>query len=131
VAISARVESELGELEPEDAAALRAELGVAESGLERVTRAAFELLDQIASSPQARPSPPSHGICAAVSRPGTRPARSTPTSSAASSAPKSSTGASSSTAAATRRARERGVLRLEGRDYPMRDGDVLTVKFTP
>ena len=28
-------------------------------------------------------------------------------------------------------ARERGVLRLEGRDYVMRDGDVLTVKFTP
>jgi ribosome-binding ATPase YchF (GTP1/OBG family) len=30
-----------------------------------------------------------------------------------------------------RRARERGTLRLEGRDYVMRDGDVITVKFTP
>ena len=28
-------------------------------------------------------------------------------------------------------ARGRGVLRLEGRDYEMRDGDVITVKFTP
>ena len=28
-------------------------------------------------------------------------------------------------------ARERGTLRLEGRDYVMQDGDVLTVKFTP
>ena len=28
-------------------------------------------------------------------------------------------------------ARDRGVLRLEGRDYAMRDGDVITVKFTP
>ena len=28
-------------------------------------------------------------------------------------------------------ARERGDLRLEGRDYVMRDGDVITVKFTP
>ena len=28
-------------------------------------------------------------------------------------------------------ARDRGTLRLEGRDYPMRDGDVITVKFTP
>ncbi|MDQ4130851.1 MAG: DUF933 domain-containing protein, partial [Actinomycetota bacterium] len=27
-------------------------------------------------------------------------------------------------------ARERGLLRLEGRDYEMRDGDVLTVRFT-
>ena len=28
-------------------------------------------------------------------------------------------------------ARDRGTLRLEGRDYAMTDGDVLTVKFTP
>ena len=28
-------------------------------------------------------------------------------------------------------ARDRGTLRLEGRDYKMRDGDVITVKFTP
>ena len=28
-------------------------------------------------------------------------------------------------------ARDRGTLRLEGRDYVMTDGDVLTVKFTP
>jgi len=29
------------------------------------------------------------------------------------------------------KARERGTLRLEGRDYAMRDGDVITVRFTP
>ncbi len=28
-------------------------------------------------------------------------------------------------------ARDRGTLRLEGRDYAMSDGDVITVKFTP
>ena len=28
-------------------------------------------------------------------------------------------------------ARDRGTLRLEGRDYVMDDGDVITVKFTP
>ncbi len=28
-------------------------------------------------------------------------------------------------------ARERGTLRVEGRDYLMRDGDVMTVRFTP
>jgi hypothetical protein len=29
------------------------------------------------------------------------------------------------------RARDKGVLRLEGRDYAVTDGDVITVKFTP
>ncbi len=28
-------------------------------------------------------------------------------------------------------ARDRGTLRLEGRDYVVTDGDVITVKFTP
>ena len=28
-------------------------------------------------------------------------------------------------------ARDKGTLRLEGRDYLMTDGDVITVKFTP
>ena len=28
-------------------------------------------------------------------------------------------------------ARDRGTLRLEGRDYAMNDGDVITIKFSP
>ena len=28
-------------------------------------------------------------------------------------------------------ARDRGTLRLEGRDYVVADGDVITVRFTP
>jgi ribosome-binding ATPase len=47
VAISARVESELGELEEAEAAEMRAELGISESGLERVVHGAFDLLDLI------------------------------------------------------------------------------------
>ena len=43
--VSARLEAELAELEPAEAAAMRAELGAVESGLERVVRGAFELLD--------------------------------------------------------------------------------------
>src|ERR1017187_10137605 len=43
-----RIEAELGELEDEDAQAMRAELGVSESGLERVAREAFSLLHLIA-----------------------------------------------------------------------------------
>jgi GTP-binding protein YchF len=46
VAISARVEVELGELEDEaEAAEMRAELGISEAGLARLIRAAFELLE--------------------------------------------------------------------------------------
>jgi GTP-binding protein YchF len=46
VAISARIEAELGELGVGDEAAeMRAELGISESGLERLIRAAFELLE--------------------------------------------------------------------------------------
>ena len=33
--------------------------------------------------------------------------------------------------AAVERARDRGLLRIEGRDYVVADGDVITVKFTP
>jgi ribosome-binding ATPase YchF (GTP1/OBG family) len=28
-------------------------------------------------------------------------------------------------------ARDKGLLRIEGRDYVMQDGDVMTVRFTP
>jgi GTP-binding protein YchF len=47
VAISARVEAELGELDAGEAVEMRAELGVSESSLERLVHAAFELLDLI------------------------------------------------------------------------------------
>ncbi len=47
VAVSSRVEAELSELEADEAATMREELGVGESGLGRVVRGAFELLDLI------------------------------------------------------------------------------------
>jgi GTP-binding protein YchF len=131
VAISARVESELGELEPEDAAALRAELGVAESGLERVTRAAFELLDQIAffTAGEAKPAQSWHlrrGLTAwhAAGEIHSDIQRGFVRAEVVDWRELVDGGGYAG-------ARERGVLRLEGRDYPMRDGDVLTVKFTP
>ena len=48
VAVSSRIESELRELDDEDAAAMRADLGIAESSLQRVVGGAFSLLDLIA-----------------------------------------------------------------------------------
>ena len=48
VAISSRIEAELSELDDDEAALMREELGVGETGLDRVVRGAFGLLDLIA-----------------------------------------------------------------------------------
>ena len=58
VAVSARVEAELGELDADEAAAMREELGVGEAGLARVVRGAFGLLDLIAffTAGEAKPA---------------------------------------------------------------------------
>ena len=47
VAVSARIEGELAELDPAEAAEMRESYGVEGSGLERLVRAAYELLDLI------------------------------------------------------------------------------------
>jgi len=131
VAISARVQAELAELEPQDAAALRAELGVAESGLERTTRAAFALLDQIAffTAGEAKPAQSWHlrnGLTAwhAAGEIHSDIQRGFVRAEVVGWRELLAAGGYAG-------AREQATLRLEGRDYVMRDGDVLTVKFTP
>ncbi len=131
VAVSARIEAELGELDDDEAQAMREGLGVGESGLQRVVRGAFDLLELIAffTAGEAKPAQSWHlrrGLTAwhaagqihsdiqrgfvraevigwegLVEAGGYAPAR------------------------------DRGTLRLEGRDYAIADGDVITVKFTP
>ena len=58
VAISSRLEAELSELDDDEAATMRAELGVSESGLQRVVRGAFELLelDAFFTAGEAKPA---------------------------------------------------------------------------
>jgi len=59
VAVSARIEAELGELDDdEEAQAMREGLGVGESGLQRVVRGAFDLLELIAffTAGEAKPA---------------------------------------------------------------------------
>jgi hypothetical protein len=131
VAVSARIEAELSELDDEEAATMRAEMGAGEPGLVRVVRGAFGLLDLLAffTAGEDKPAQSWHlrrgltawhaagevhsdiqrgfvraeviGWEALVQAGGYAPAR------------------------------DRGTLRLEGRDYVMADGDVITVKFTP
>jgi ribosome-binding ATPase YchF (GTP1/OBG family) len=131
VAISSRIEAEFSELDEEEAALMREEMGVGESGLERVVHGAFGLLDLIAffTAGEDKPAQSWHlrrGLTAwhaageihsDIQRGFVR---------AEVIAWDALVDAGGYAAA-----RDRGVLRLEGRDYPMADGDVITVKFTP
>jgi ribosome-binding ATPase len=131
VAISSRLEAELSELEDEDAAAMREDLGVSESGLNRVVRGAFGLLDLIAffTAGEAKPAQSWHlrnGLSAWHAA-----------GQIHSDIQKGFVRAEVIgwkqlvEAGGYAGARDKGVLRLEGRDYVMTDGDVITVKFTP
>ena len=131
VAISSRIEAELAELDDDDAAAMREELGVSESGLQRVVREPFALLRLIAffTAGEAKPAQSWHlrdGLTAWHAA-----------GEIHSDIQKGFVRAEVIgwkeliDAGGYAGARDRGTLRLEGRDYAMTDGDVITVKFTP
>jgi GTP-binding protein YchF len=131
VAISARVEAELAELEPSDAVALREELGIARSSLDLVTKGAFELLalNAFFTAGEAKPAQSWHlrrGLTAwhAAGEIHSDIQRGFVRAEVVGWHELLDAGGYAG-------ARDRGVLRLEGRDYEMRDGDVITVKFTP
>jgi GTP-binding protein YchF len=130
VAVCALDEAELRLLDPEEADSLRAELGLESDALEQVVGAAYELLDLITfytavgeSEVRAR----------SLRRGGT----------AVEAAGKVHTDMQKGfvraevidweelvDAGSFARARELGRLRTEGRDYVVRDGDVVTVRFS-
>ncbi len=131
VAVSSRIESELSELEDEEAALMRAELGVSESSLQRIVRGAFSLLHLIAffTAGEAKPAQSWHlreGLSAwhAAGQIHTDIQRGFVRAEVVGWRELVDAGGYAG-------ARERGTLRLEGRDYAMRDGDIITVKFTP
>jgi GTP-binding protein YchF len=131
VAVSSRIEAELAELEDEDAAAMRDELGVSESGLQRVVREAFALLDLIAffTAGEATIAQSWHlrrGLTAwhAAGEIHTDIQKGFVRAEVIDWRALVEAGGYAG-------ARERGTLRLEGRDYVMADGDVINVKFTP
>jgi len=130
-AVSARLDSELSDLEPDEAESMREEMGVAESGLSTVIRGAFSLLDLVSfftagQGKEAR----AHAI------PRATPARRA-AGSVHSDIEKGFVAAEIVTwedlveLGGYAAAREAAKLRVEGRDYPMADGDVVTFRFTP
>jgi hypothetical protein len=128
-AVSARLESELAELEDDDARAMREDLGLAESGLAMVVREAFALLELISfftadrgreararairrGTPARRAAGAVHtdmerGFVAAEVTPWERLVE----------------------AGGYTTARERALTRIEGRDYVVQDGDVVNFRF--
>ena len=130
-AVSARLEAELSELDADDAHTMREDMGVEESGLATVIREAWELLGLISFFTAGEGK---EGRAWAVER-GTRARRA---------AGKIHTDIERGFVAAEvvnwsdlvqaggyAGARETAKLRVEGREYEMRDGDVMTVRFTP
>ena len=123
-AVSAPIEAEMADLSPEDAEAFRQDLGLAEPGLERVIRSTYDLLGLIsfltAGEDECRAWTIRRGTRAVVAA-----------------------GAIHSdiergfiraqvvafddlvVAGGIAACRERGTLRLEGKDYEVKDGDVI------
>jgi ribosome-binding ATPase len=127
-ALSARIEMEIGQLEPEEATVFRADMGLTESSLERVIRLSYELLGLISF----------FTVGPDETRAWTVPTGATAVDAA---------GAIHSDLArgfiraevigwqelldvgSEAEAKKKGLLRSEGKDYRMRDGDVVKVLF--
>ncbi len=128
VALSAKIEAEIAALDPADAAAFRGELGIAEPALDRMIRASYRLLGRISFFTAGEDE------CRAWTiRRGTRA--------------RTAAGVIHSdiekgfiraelvhyddlvAAGSWDACKTKGLLRLEGKDYEMRDGDVVHFRF--
>jgi ribosome-binding ATPase len=131
VAISSRIEAELSELDEDEADVMREEMGVGESGLQRVVQGAFGLLDLLAffTAGEGKPAQSWHlkrGLTAwhAAGEIHSDIQRGFVRAEVIGWDALVDAGGYAA-------ARDRGTLRLEGREYAMADGDVITVKFAP
>ena len=127
VGVCAKIELEIAQLEPADAEAFMADLGLKQSGLDRVIRAAYDLLGYISfftvgddecrawSIPRATPAQEAAGAIHTDIQRGFIRAEVVPCGALL---------ARGSLAAC----REAGELRLEGKDYLVADGDVITFR---
>jgi ribosome-binding ATPase len=128
IAVSARIEAELTDLEATDRTAFLADLGLAEPGLNRVARAAYELLDLItfftAGENEVRAWTLQRGGNALDA------AATIHTDFARGFIRAEVINVEDLLAAGSYNAvREQGKQRLEGRDYIVRDGDVVHFRF--
>jgi ribosome-binding ATPase len=128
-ALSAKIEMELGELDPEEAAVFMEELGITESGLDRVIGLSYRLLGLISfltagpDEVRAWPVPDGSTAVEAAGAIHTDLARGFI---------RAETVAYEDllTLGSTAEARKHGRLRSEGKAYRVRDGDVLEILFS-
>lgn len=126
--VSARIEAEIAELSAEEAAAFRQELGVGEGAVQRIVRAAFELMDVItfytASDAEAR---------AWIVPRGTRAAQAAGTIHSDMERGFIRAEVLSYDALVEEGSwngcRDKGLLRVEGKDYPIVEADVVFFRF--
>lgn len=128
VTISARVESEIAELSSEDAKEFLAELGLAESGLDKLIKASYKLLGLItyltAGVQEVRAWTIKNGTKApqAGGKIHSDIERGFIRAEIVSYDDLMATGSANA-------AKEKGLVRLEGKDYVMQDGDVTHFRF--
>jgi GTP-binding protein YchF len=127
VGVCAKIELEIAALEPADAQAFLADLGLRQSGLDRIIRAAYDLLGYVSfftvgddecrawSIPRGTPAQAAAGTIHTDLQRGFIRAEVVPCDRLL---------ARGSLAAC----RDAGELRLEGKDYPVADGDVITFR---
>ena len=127
--LSAKIEMELGELEPDDAATFMAELGIVESGLERVIHLSYRLLGLIsfltAGPDEVRAWPIPSGSTAVDA------AGAIHTDLAKGFIRAETVGYDDLVSlGSTAEARKAGRLRSEGKTYRVADGDVMEILFS-
>jgi len=128
VAVSARIEAELSELEPDDQREFLASLGLAEPGLNRLARSAYHLLALLtfftAGEKEVRAWTVRRGETAidAAAEIHTDFAKGFIRAEVVAAADLIAAGSYAAV-------REQGRLRLEGRDYLVQDGDVMHFRF--
>jgi GTP-binding protein YchF len=131
LSISAKIEDELAALSPADAADYRATLGVQRSGLESLIHAGYHLLDLVTffttvGEKEVRAWTIQHGTKApqAAGKVHTDMEKGFIRAEVVAFTDLDHSGSFAA-------ARERGLIRLEGRDYVVQDGDVIHFRFSP
>ena len=128
VALSAKIEAEIAELEADDAASFMEDLGIGEPALDRMIRASYRLLGVISfftvGEDECRAWTVRHNTVA-------RRAAGTVHSDIERGFIRAELVAYDDLddAGSWSACRDKGTLRLEGKDYPMKDGDVVDFRF--